>query len=742
MATITVTTNADTGPGSLRAAIVTANNTITNPGPDIIEFAPSVGTINLASGALEINDNAGDLTIRGNAQNSVIIDGSAASTVISINRLGGGAPITLERLTIRNGSVGGNGGGIFNDSLSSTLTIIDSTVTGNTAGAGGGIHSQSGNINIINTTISGNVATGNGGGVYGAGGTISSATITNNTAGDSGAGNGGGIYSSASINVRNTIVAGNVDENGTGAAQQPDVSNTFMDLNNNIIGISNGSANFTNATTRVLNTLTTTNVPIGSLFGALASNGGPTQTHALVDGSVAIDSAGANATATGQRGVAISGLRRDVGAFEAIAPEINITGNSVAIADGDTTPDTADNTDFGIVALGSATGITKPFNIANLSSELSLFLAGSPVVSLTGADAGDFSVAVANTAAIAPNGSLPFTITFQPSSAGTKTAIVSITSNDADETIYTFTIQGGAPAAAVTPVASAVPPPPPLPAVAIAPPTVNPPSSIQGFSSAIARTPFTITNPNGVPLNLSGITLSENTNIFTIFPTNATVNPGETATFFAQVADDVLPGTYNTTVTIPSPVGDSVTFNLSATVSLPTAFQIAPIFGANLPSESPIWTNGDDVLIGANIDGDGRQWLNGGPGNDQIFGNLDRDVLTGGTGDDLIFGGKGDDWIRGAEGDDTLAGDFGDDTLIGGLGSDRFIIGAGRGSDEILDYTDGVDGFLLEPTVTFDQLTLAASGNSTQIKFGDELLVTVIGVGRSLLESSDFAALT
>ena len=300
-----------------------------------------------------------------------------------------------------------------------------------------------------------------------------------------------------------------MDNNGTGANQQPDVSgfnpNSFVDQNNNIIGISNGSTSFTNATTRVLNTLTTTNVPISSIFGTLANNGGPTQTHALVDGSVAIDGAGANGETAGQRGGAISGQRRDVGAFEAIAPEINITGNSVAIADGDTTPDTADNTDFGIVALGSATGITKPFNIANLSSELSLLLAGSPVVSLTGADAGDFSVAVANTAAIAPNGSLPFTITFQPSSAGTKTAIISITSNDADETIYTFTIQGGAPAA-VTPAANAVPPPPPLPNVAIAPPIVNPPNPIQGFSSALAQTPFTITNPNGTPLNLSAIT--------------------------------------------------------------------------------------------------------------------------------------------------------------------------------------------------------------------------------------------
>ncbi|MEM6503321.1 MAG: hypothetical protein AAF685_15985, partial [Cyanobacteria bacterium P01_C01_bin.89] len=321
---------------------------------------------------------------------------------------------------------------------------------------------------------------------------------------------------------------------------------------------------------------------------------------------------------------------------------------------------------------------------------------------------------------------------------GTRTATVSFVTDDNDESPFTFAIQGEGTTGAV---ASSISAPPPLPGLAIAPPTINPPNPIQGFSSALAQTPFTITNPNSTPLNLSGITFSENSSIFSIFPTTATVNPGETATFFVQVADDILPGNYGAIATIPSPTGAPITFNLSATVSLPTAFQVAPIFEATLPSDTPIWTNGDDVLIGANIDGDGRQWINGGPGNDQIFGNLERDVLTGGTGDDLIFGGKGDDWIKGGEGNDTLVGDFGDDTLIGGLGSDRFIIGAGRGSDEILDYTDGIDGFLLESTVTFDQLALEAAGNSTQIKLGDELLVTVIGVERSLLDASDFATL-
>ncbi|MEM6503816.1 MAG: choice-of-anchor D domain-containing protein, partial [Cyanobacteria bacterium P01_C01_bin.89] len=408
-------------------------------------------------------------------------------------------------------------------------------------------------------------------------------------------------------------------------------------------------------------------------------------------------------------------------------------GNSVAIANNDTTPDTADDTDFGGVNVNSGS-ITKTFTIEN-QGDLPLGFAGSPFATITGTNAEDFTITDLAIASLTGRGSTTFQVTFDPSSVGTRTATVSFVTDDNDESPFTFAIQGEGTTGAVASSISA----PPLPGVAIAPPVVNPPKPIQGFSSALAQEPFTITNPNSTPLNLSAISLSENSNIFSIFPTAATVNPGETATFFAQLTDDVLPGTYTTTVTIPSPSGDPITFNLSGIVTLPTAFQVAPIFEATLPSDTPIWTNGDDVLIGANIDSDGRQWLNGGPGNDQIFGNLERDVLTGGTGDDSIFGGKGDDWIKGGDGDDTLAGDFGDDTLIGGLGSDRFIIGAGRGSDEILDYADGVDGFLLEPTVTFDQLTLEGLGNSMQIKFGDELLVTVIGVGRSLLDSSDFA---
>ncbi|MEM9770647.1 MAG: hypothetical protein AAF889_03435 [Cyanobacteria bacterium P01_D01_bin.73] len=210
-------------------------------------------------------------------------------------------------------------------------------------------------------------------------------------------------------------------------------------------------------------------------------------------------------------------------------------------------------------------------------------------------------------------------------------------------------------------------------------------------------------------------------------PTNTDTTPNDPGTN----------STANGTTSAPPTQQDGSSTNNA----LPRAFDVAPALGAQLPSDTPIWTAGNDTLKGADIDGDGKQWLNGSLGDDLIFGNLDQDVLTGGPGNDSIFGGKGDDWIKGADGDDLLAGDFGDDTLIGGDGGDRFIIGAGRGSDEILDYEDGIDGFLLESTLTFEQLTLEASGNSTQIKFGDELLVTVIGVTPQLLDAADFSVL-
>lgn len=122
--------------------------------------------------------------------------------------------------------------------------------------------------------------------------------------------------------------------------------------------------------------------------------------------------------------------------------EVNIrwVSGGPSIVNGDTTPSTVDGTDFGSVKV---TGSVKDrtFAVENLGNA-SLTLSGSPVVSISGPNASDFSVIAAPTSPIASGGSTTFTIRFDPSADGLRTATVSVENSDADENPYTFDIQG------------------------------------------------------------------------------------------------------------------------------------------------------------------------------------------------------------------------------------------------------------------------------------------------------------
>src|SRR5205807_2587243 len=54
--------------------------------------------------------------------------------------------------------------------------------------------------------------------------------------------------------------------------------------------------------------------------------------------------------------------------------------------------------------------------------------------------------------------------------------------------------------------------------------------------------------------------------------------------------------------------------------------------------------------------------INGGPGNDRLFGGANNDVVEGGPGDDVLDGGSNNDFLIGVEGADSFAGDGGFDT--------------------------------------------------------------------------------
>ena len=237
------------------------------------------------------------------------------------------------------------GGGIKASSLG-TVSLTNSTVSGNsTAGygaSGGGIKAV-GTVTLTNSTVSGNSAVGadaNFGGIH----TDALVTLINSTVtGNSATGVGGGISvlspssSFERITLRNSIVAGNID-NGTA----PDIGGVGaagnLMVEHSLIGDTTGS-NIT-ALTGTGNIL---DQP--ALLGTLADNGGPTQTHALLPGSPAIDAGSethAGGLLTDQRGVPFvrvfdvpntPGSGIDIGAYE--QQFLRVVDNPVDEDDGD-----------------------------------------------------------------------------------------------------------------------------------------------------------------------------------------------------------------------------------------------------------------------------------------------------------------------------------------------------------------------------------------------------------------------
>jgi hypothetical protein len=243
--TFTVSTLADDGPGSLRAAVTAAN---ANPGADVIDFARGLrGTVALTGGELGITD---DVLLDGPGANRLAVSGSDLSRVF---RIDAGAAVVMDGLTVTHGHGLLRGGGIRNDG---TLTLSDAVVSDNVvvglpgatpsvAALGGGIY-NSGTLTVLGTTFARNQSLGSAGnpggpGSAGLGGAISSfsfaggspasAVISHSTfvdnravggaAGTGGAGgnaSGGAIQNdNCSLNVSYSLFRGNRAVGASGA---------------------------------------------------------------------------------------------------------------------------------------------------------------------------------------------------------------------------------------------------------------------------------------------------------------------------------------------------------------------------------------------------------------------------------------------------------------------------------------------------------------------------------------------
>jgi hypothetical protein len=370
-ATINVTTNdpriAADGQCSLVEAIVNANNDAATH-PDC-PAGSGADTIVLPAKANVMLSNAHEtlytyyanpiglplitsrITIEGNG---AIIAREGTASAFGLMAVTNSGDLTLQSVTLRGGSSPG-GGGVYN--AGGTLSIKNSTISGNTAYMGGGISNYAGTLAIENSTISGNTAD-RGGGVFNSFSIYSSfsgiLTITNSTISGNHANQGGGVFNfqlchgnpsfpgydhchTPALTLNRSLIAGNQAATGP-EIESSIIIHNFMGpppLNNvnannfNLFG-SDGNAGISGFTPGPNDIVP--GVPLAKILGPLQNNGGPTQTHALVDGSPALDagdpggcqdSSGALLT-TDQRGFARhvdsnndGSARCDIGAIEA-----------------------------------------------------------------------------------------------------------------------------------------------------------------------------------------------------------------------------------------------------------------------------------------------------------------------------------------------------------------------------------------------------------------------------------------
>jgi hypothetical protein len=350
---------------TLREAVIAAN---ANPGPDTIVLPAGVYAFSLvaaepdsaAAGDLDLTD---DVVITGAGPGQSIVDAQQLDRVFEVAE---GVRVGMSGLTIRgghrprfalggagvynsgeleltrvvvtgNGATSFEGGGIFSDG---TLTLTDVVVANNGAFADGGIRSD-GTATLTRVTVSSNSAEEGPAGIENRGTmSLSNSTISgNHTSFEA----GGGISNKGSLSLRNVTIADNRTGGGGTALKvwrgEVTLSNTILD------GTCDGQPtslghNLERGDTCGLRSPGDL-VNVDPLLEPLADNGGPSQTHALLAGSPAIDAGDdSSCPATDQRGVTRpQGTRCDIGAYEAAAAPAGNTppGSNVQVAVGPVT---------------------------------------------------------------------------------------------------------------------------------------------------------------------------------------------------------------------------------------------------------------------------------------------------------------------------------------------------------------------------------------------------------------------
>jgi hypothetical protein len=330
-----------------------------------IDLAADI-TLTCGSGGVAVRNSTTALTLDGHGHtitqtcpSNGVVEQNAAGvlTVQNVTITGGGAgvsgggirantSVTLTNSTVSGNTAGFSGGGVF---AGSSARLINSSVRGNTAtdGAGGGI--VSGTVTLTNSTVSGNTVGGSppahgiGGGIDTFSATLTNSTVSGNTAS---AGDGGGVWASNTVTLAYATVAGNTAPTSANVHTGTTSPSPGLSSFGSVVALAQGGGtdcggggpttsngfNFSDDASCAFAGAGDRQSAGNPGLGALADNGGPTQTRLPQTGSPLIDTIplascradGAAGITTDQRGVARpQGIGCDIGAVEAPAASLS-----------------------------------------------------------------------------------------------------------------------------------------------------------------------------------------------------------------------------------------------------------------------------------------------------------------------------------------------------------------------------------------------------------------------------------
>lgn len=165
----------------------------------------------------------------------------------------------------------------------------------------------------------------------------------------------------------------------------------------------------------------------------------------------------------------------------------------------------------------------------------------------------------------------------------------------------------------------------------------------------------------------------------------------------------------------------------------------------SIASNNLFGSKGNDIIYGSKVNpGIDSSYQAGEAGGDHLDGGSGNDMLYGSGYNDLLFGSQGKDFLYGSAGDDKIDGGSGDDRLTGGRGVDLFVYRSPEDSltarrDIILDFSRAEGDLIDLSAMDADK---GVAGNQSFTYIGTSAFSGEAGELRVSYRSGGFAVVT